>query len=331
MTLHSTTGGSQGSGMGHSKSNGFSLKMSLIRNSSTSKSKNNYQKNIPCVLTYSINYRENQVVTTCKDCTRLSAKSGKQILGIFQSSPNKPNIFEAFEYMDNRENVLRANRDRDPSFSDKYRGEGYKGNFQQKRPWKPHGEYKRYNKPNYKKYAPRPYYSDSTDTTGSYSTETSFKDYQYQGGFSDPNAFSYNNKGEKTNQMSFSNQNYYYSGMGAFGGPKGYTGMTGGYAGGYKSGGYSDYHPISKPTTHHNLRTNSDEFFVGHPEIKEFSEQFVIKKTASKSPEKKKKQPPKKQEQDRVPDDFFDNKAATQKQPNTQEGSDGDKNKEAIN
>jgi len=262
---------------------------------------------------------ESQTVTTCKDCTRLSAKSGKQILGIFKSSPNKPNIFEAFEYMDNRENILRLNRDRDPSFSDPAQregGAGYRGGFQQKRQWKPHGQYKRTNDMNTRKFVSKPYYGDNTGADdGGYGAEDKFaQGYQYQNdryNYQGTNSYGYS-KGPELNTLGAPT----ISGSTGFGYSKGNTGgYQGGQMGAFNTGGasFNYYNQSAKGTgaSHHGLRTDSHAFNVGTHEFKDFSEQFVIKKAGSgqKSAEKKKK-PKKNASEDRVPNDFFDNKSA---------------------
>lgn len=216
--------------------------------------------------------------------------------------------------MDNRENILRLNRDRDPSFSEPSQRE-YRGNYQQKRPWKPHGGYKRLNE---KKYAPRLYYSDNTggNTGGDYQENNFFNQYatdrsNYTGG---AGGYGYGNYGGYSGKGSEFNAYTSQSGAGM---------STAGYGkGGYQSGGqmgttygtgvnttynYPEYNQNVKGASHHSLRTGSNEFYTGHSEIKDFSEQFVIKKAAPKSPEKKKKA--KKQTiEDRVPDSFFENK-----------------------
>ena len=62
-------------------------------------------------------YSSNQnPITNFPDGTKISDKSGKQMMNIFKNSPNKPNIFGAFSYMDRREDNLRKNRDNDPNF-----------------------------------------------------------------------------------------------------------------------------------------------------------------------------------------------------------------------
>lgn len=331
MTSGLTTGGSQENGTAHLTSNGCLLRMFLIKNLNTSKSKAIHY----IIFAYSI-HRDNQTVTICRDCTRLSAKSGKQILGIFKSSPNKPNIFEAFEYMDTRENILRYNRDRDPSFSDKPQRDNPRSNYnqQQKRPWKPQTQYKRLNNPSNQKYPPRAFYPNDSGYDTSFPKENSFQDYQYQ---SDPyayggaNSYTYNYKGPELNLLgapanstSVSTQGYNKS--------KIYdNNQMGAYTGGninYNS--YPSFNQKTKSTTqHHSLRTASHEFTTGHTEIKDFSEQFIIKKAVPKSPEKKKK--PKKSIEDRVSNDFFDNKGLLpNRYPTNPEESDGDQKNGSI-
>lgn len=55
-------------------------------------------------------------IINLKDGTMISAKNGKQILQVFKSSSNKPNLFEYFDYMDRREDYIRTQRDNDPDF-----------------------------------------------------------------------------------------------------------------------------------------------------------------------------------------------------------------------
>jgi len=59
---------------------------------------------------------ENTPVTNLKDGTKINAIAGRQILNIFKNSPNKPSIFEYFDYMDRREDYIRTQRDSDPEF-----------------------------------------------------------------------------------------------------------------------------------------------------------------------------------------------------------------------
>jgi hypothetical protein len=60
---------------------------------------------------------ENTPVINLRDGTKISAKVGKQLLNIFKNHPNKPSIFECFDYMDRREDYIRYQRDTDPEFA----------------------------------------------------------------------------------------------------------------------------------------------------------------------------------------------------------------------
>ena len=55
-------------------------------------------------------------VVNLRDGTKISAESGKEILNIFKRHPVELNIFDSFEYMDRREDYIRAQRDNDPEF-----------------------------------------------------------------------------------------------------------------------------------------------------------------------------------------------------------------------
>ena len=47
-------------------------------------------------------------VIRSKDCTEVEfSKNGEEMLEIFQTSPNEPNIFQEFSFMDIREDYLR--------------------------------------------------------------------------------------------------------------------------------------------------------------------------------------------------------------------------------
>ena len=55
-------------------------------------------------------------VVNLRDGTKISAESGKEILNVFKRHPVELNIFDSFEYMDRREDYIRAQRDNDPEF-----------------------------------------------------------------------------------------------------------------------------------------------------------------------------------------------------------------------
>ena len=55
-------------------------------------------------------------IANSRDSTPLSAEAGKEVLKIFKEQPEKPNVFESFEYMDRREDYIRAQRDHNPEF-----------------------------------------------------------------------------------------------------------------------------------------------------------------------------------------------------------------------
>eukprot|EP01016_Furgasonia_blochmanni_P044654 TRINITY_DN621_c0_g3_i1.p1 TRINITY_DN621_c0_g3~~TRINITY_DN621_c0_g3_i1.p1 ORF type:complete len:354 (-),score=120.11 TRINITY_DN621_c0_g3_i1:432-1493(-) len=55
----------------------------------------------------SLRIRDGVPVTRAKDCTEISTETAQEMLSIFQSAPNEPNIFQAFEYMDIREDYIR--------------------------------------------------------------------------------------------------------------------------------------------------------------------------------------------------------------------------------
>jgi len=59
-------------------------------------------------------------VTNLRDSTKIKANLGKQMLDIFVKQPEKPNIFESFSYIDRREDRIRATRDNDPNFTQKF-------------------------------------------------------------------------------------------------------------------------------------------------------------------------------------------------------------------
>ena len=59
--------------------------------------------------------RNNLPVIRSKDCTEIDwSSNGRQMLQIFQDAPDTPNIFEAFEYMDAREDWLISQRNKSP-------------------------------------------------------------------------------------------------------------------------------------------------------------------------------------------------------------------------
>jgi hypothetical protein len=80
-------------------------------------------------------------VINLKDGTMISANTGKQMLTVFKDHPNKPSIFDYFDYMDRREDYIRAQRDNNSEF-EKYFNEcceAYQENpdsvFPQRRPY----------------------------------------------------------------------------------------------------------------------------------------------------------------------------------------------------
>jgi hypothetical protein len=58
----------------------------------------------------------NTSIINSRDSTPISAESGKQIIKTFMENPSSPSIFESFEYMDRREDYIRAQRDNDTEF-----------------------------------------------------------------------------------------------------------------------------------------------------------------------------------------------------------------------
>ena len=55
-------------------------------------------------------------VVYSRDSTPISAESGKMILQTFKEHHPKPNILDSFEYMDRREDYIRAQRDHNEEF-----------------------------------------------------------------------------------------------------------------------------------------------------------------------------------------------------------------------
>jgi len=80
-------------------------------------------------------------VINLKDGTMISANTGKQMLEVFKSHPNKPSIFDYFDYMDRREDYIRAQRDNNTEFERYFTEccEAYQENpdsvFPQRRPY----------------------------------------------------------------------------------------------------------------------------------------------------------------------------------------------------
>lgn len=54
--------------------------------------------------------QDNNPVYKLRDSTRVSILNGKKMLSLFKDSPNRPNIFETFAYMDKREDIKRTQR-----------------------------------------------------------------------------------------------------------------------------------------------------------------------------------------------------------------------------
>lgn len=59
-------------------------------------------------------------IINSRDSTPISAESGKLIIKTFKEQPARPNIFDSFEYMDRREDYIRAQRDHNTEFEQFY-------------------------------------------------------------------------------------------------------------------------------------------------------------------------------------------------------------------
>lgn len=106
-------GGSLVNGSELFKSNGYLLKISIIQILNILQSKPNILGE-DVIIIYRGEY--SAPVVYSRDSTPISAESGKMILQTFKEQPPKPNILDSFEYMDRREDYIRAQRDHNEEF-----------------------------------------------------------------------------------------------------------------------------------------------------------------------------------------------------------------------
>jgi len=67
-----------------------------------------------------IREEQSKSIVNIKDGTKIGADSGKDILTVFKSFPSQVNIFDSFDYMDQREDYIRNQRDSDPEFNQNF-------------------------------------------------------------------------------------------------------------------------------------------------------------------------------------------------------------------
>jgi len=116
MKIPLNIGGNLSSGSEASKFNGFSLRISTICISNISKS----ELFVNILLIPLSNREQSKSIVNIKDGTKIGASSGKDIMTIFKSFPSQRNIFDSFDYMDQREDYIRSQRDNDPEFNQNF-------------------------------------------------------------------------------------------------------------------------------------------------------------------------------------------------------------------